>query len=75
MVEYLKGAYNMIDYDSQLTVDIIINAMKKLEIFSLEQLEKEIALIPNSTFKEHCIEWILNSSEIEQVFGIYCILF
>ena len=61
----------MINYDAQLIIDEIINAMRKLEIFTLEQLENELTIIPNSTLKDRCLECILNSSEIEQIFGIY----
>ncbi len=61
----------MINYEAQLIIDKIIQIIRTLGAFTLEQLENELTIIPNSTLKEHCIEYVLNSSEIEQVFEIY----
>lgn len=61
----------MINPEAQIIVNKILSAMNKLEVFTIEQLENEIAIIPNSTLKTHCVEWVLNSFEIEQVFGTY----
>lgn len=61
----------MINYDAHLIVNAIIKTMEKLEVFTLEQLENELTFIPNSALKDQCVESILNSSEVEQAFGVY----
>lgn len=61
----------MINPETKTIVDKIISTMKKLEVFTIEQLENEIATIPNSSLKAHCVEGVLNSFEIEQAFGTY----
>lgn len=61
----------MINHNAQLMIEEIIKIMRKLKFFTLEQLENELTIIPDSALKNRCVECIINFSEIEQFFGIY----
>ena len=61
----------MINNDTIKTINCIIKAVEKLQVFKLEDLEKELTKIPDSKQKNICIDWVLESSNIHQIYGIY----
>jgi hypothetical protein len=52
-------------------VSQIIQAVENLQVFSIEDLLRELLFIPDCIRKWKCIDQVLESPEVKQVLGVF----